>query len=403
MPWTLRMLMFFTLAGILFQSYVARKTITATVTLTGWPRKRARLVAILVMIWSLVYPIVLLGGYFLELGNVSQSFQRSNLLLDLLVTYPFWVVMIMSVQLTFIFLLVDAARLIFYPYYKNHKTGWMQVQSRLIIALVAIGAIYVSWRIYNDLYNVRVRQAELHISGLPEQLEGFRIVQIADVQADGRTNGSKLQGYVDAVNKLKPDLVLFGGDLVTGGIDYIQTGAAAMGKMEARYGVYACLGDHDHFSNSEMVTKSLQQNNVTVLDNVATLVPVGPSFLSLTGITNVYRTRPSPQTLETIERQRPRGPVNILLTHQPSEWLVDYSLEQNYDLFVAGHTHGGQIVFPLPGFLLTGSSFETDYVTGFYHVGKMLVSVNNGLGMTLAPVRYHAPAEVTLILLKGDK
>ncbi|HEX5736563.1 MAG TPA: metallophosphoesterase [Blastocatellia bacterium] len=403
MPWTLRMLMFFTLAGILFQSYVARKTITAAVTLTGWPRKRVRLIAILVMIWSLLYPLTLLGSYFLKLGNVSQSFQRSNLALDIFITYPFWVVMIMSIQLTFLFLLVDAARLIFYPYYKKHKAGWMQVQSRLIIALVCIGVVYVSWRIYNDLYNVRVRETELHISGLPEQLEGFRIVQIADLQADGRTNGSKLQGYVDAVNNLKPDVVLFGGDLVTSGPDYIQTGAAAMGKIEARYGVYACLGDHDHFSNSEFVTRSLQENNVTVLNNVATLVPVGPTFLSLTGITNVYRTRPSPQTLETIEQQRPRGPVNIMLTHQPSEWLVDYSLKQDYNLFVAGHTHGGQIVFPLPGFLLTGSSFETDYVTGFYQVGEMLVSVNNGLGMTLAPVRYHAPAEVTLILLKNAR
>lgn len=403
MPWTLRMLMFFTLAGLLFQYYIARKTITATVTLTGWPPKRVRLIAFLIVIWTLLYPLTLLGSYYLRLGNVSQSFQRSSTALDLFITYPFWVGMIMAIQLTFIFLLIDAARLIFYPYYKNHKAGWMKAQSRLIIALVCLGVIYVSWRIYNDLYNVRVRETELQISELPEQLEGFRIVQIADIQADGRTNGSKLQGYVDTVNELKPDVVLFGGDLVTSGTDYIETGAAAMGKMEARYGVYACLGDHDHFSNSEYVTRSLQKNNVTVLDNVATLVPVGPSFLSLTGITNVYRTRPTEGTLKTIEQQRPKGPVNILLTHQPSEWLVDYSLEQGYNLFVAGHTHGGQIVFPLPGFLLTGSSFETDYVTGFYHVGEMLVSVNNGLGMTLAPVRYHAPAEVTLILLKSAK
>jgi len=401
MPWTLRMLMFFTLAGLLFQSYVARKTITAIATLTTWPRKRVRLIAILVIIWTLLYPITLLGSYFLSLNNVSQSFQRSNLALDLFITYPFWVGMIMAVQLAFIFLVIDAARLISYPYYKRHKAGWMKVQSRLVIALVCIGVVYVAWRIYNDLYNVRVSETELLISGLPEQLEGFRIVQIADLQADGRTNGSKLEGYVGAVNDLKPDLVLFGGDLVTSGTDYIATGAAAMGKIEARYGVYACLGDHDHFSNSQVVTRSLQQNNVTVLDNVATLVPVGASYLSLTGITNVYRTRPSQQTLETIEQQRPKGPVNILLTHQPSEWLVDYSLKQGYNLFVAGHTHGGQIVFPLPGFLLTGSSFETDYVTGFYRVGEMLVSVNNGLGMTLAPVRYHAPAEGTLILLKN--
>jgi predicted MPP superfamily phosphohydrolase len=403
MPWTLRMLMFFTLAGLLFQSYVVRKIITATVTLTSWPRKRVRLIAILVLAWILLYPITLLGSYFLNLNNVSQAFQRSNLLLDLLITYPFWVGMITAVQLTFIFLLIDAARLLSYPYYKDHKAGWMRAQSRLVLVLVCVGVVYVSWRIYNDLYNVRVRETELQIAGLPEQLEGFRIVQVADVQADGRTNGSKLQKYVDAVNGLHPDLILFCGDLVTSGKDYISTGAAAMGKMQARFGVYACLGDHDHFSDKGDVVRSLQQNNVTVLDNVATLVPVGASYLSLTGITNVYPARPTPAMLETIERQRPVGPVNIFFTHQPSPWLVEHSLEHGYNLFAAGHTHGGQIVFPLPGFLLTGSSFETDYVTGFYHVGGMVVSINNGLGMTLAPVRYHAPAEVTLILLKNAR
>jgi predicted MPP superfamily phosphohydrolase len=79
---------------------------------------------------------------------------------------------------------------------------------------------------------------------------------------------------------------------------------------------------------------------------------------------------------------------------------VELAAERDYDLLVAGHTHGGQIVFPLPGFLLTGSSFETKYVTGFYDVKSMMVSINNGLGLTLAPIRYLAPAEVTLIVLR---
>jgi predicted MPP superfamily phosphohydrolase len=82
--------------------------------------------------------------------------------------------------------------------------------------------------------------------------------------------------------------------------------------------------------------------------------------------------------------------------------LVKHAEENDYDLFLAGHTHGGQIAFPLPGFLLTGSSFETPYVSGFYRAGSMLVSVTNGLGLTLAPVRYNAPAEITLITLRRD-
>jgi predicted MPP superfamily phosphohydrolase len=220
------------------------------------------------------------------------------------------------------------------------------------------------------------------------------------MHADPRTSDGKLQPFVERINSLKPDLIVFCGDLVSSGTAFIERGAAVMGKMEAPRGVYACLGDHDHFSDKEMVRQSLQKNGVTVLDNVSTVVPVGATYLSLTGITNVYRSRPSPETLNTIEQQRLHGPVNVLLTHQPSPWLVDFGADNGYNLFVAGHTHGGQVAFPLPFFLLTGSSFETGYVSGFYRTGSMLTSINNGVGLTLSPIRYQAPAEVTLLVLR---
>jgi predicted MPP superfamily phosphohydrolase len=156
-----------------------------------------------------------------------------------------------------------------------------------------------------------------------------------------------------------------------------------------------------------MVIENLQKNVVTVLDNRATQVPVGSTYISLTGVTNVYRTQSRTgggetlYRLEQLERERSRGPLNILLTHQPSPWLVNFAHGRGYDLFLAGHTHGGQVAFKLPGMLLAGSSFETPYVTGFHKVGSMLVSVTNGLGLTLAPIRYNAPAEVTLLVLKN--
>jgi uncharacterized protein len=401
MPWTLRMLMMFTLAGGLFQWYVAQKTINAIATVTGFKRRAIRLTAFAILFWLILHPLLMFGSYFLGLTGMSQSLQRSNLAIDAFVTYPFWAGIVLAIQVALLFLVMDAIRLLLWPVYKRHKLRWQKTQSYLVLILLFAGAIYVVARIYSDTFTVRTREVELRIANLPEELEGFRIAQIADVQADARTNGSKLQGYVASVNSLKPDLILFGGDLVTNGTDYITAGAEAVGKMEARHGTYACLGDHDYFADRNMVIRGLESNGITVLDNVATIVPVGSTYISLTGITNVYRTRPTTSALETIEQQRPRGPVNVLLTHQPSEWLVNYASEQDYDLLVAGHTHGGQIVFPLPGFLLTGSSFETRYVTGFYKAASMLVSINNGLGLTLAPIRYQAPAEVTLILLMG--
>ena len=317
--------------------------------------------------------------------------------------YPFWIGVILSVQLALFLLVTDATRLLLFPVYRRHRARWLRIQARVVIVIVCAGSAYVIARIYNDTFTVRTRETEIRVKNLPESLEGFRIAQIADVQVDGRTNGPRVQSFVDRVNGLNPDLILFCGDLVTSGTGYIEAAAEALGKLEARYSTYACLGDHDFFSDSAKVISSLEKSGVTVLNNSVALVPTNPSPISLVGITNVYRTRPAENVLQTLEQQRTQAAVNILLTHQPSEWLVKHAEENRYDLFLAGHTHGGQIVFPLPGFLLTGSSFETAYVSGLYRVGSMYVSVTNGFGLTLAPVRYNAPAEITLITLRGEK
>jgi hypothetical protein len=71
------------------------------------------------------------------------------------------------------------------------------------------------------------------------------------------------------------------------------------------------------------------------------------------------------------------------------------------NLFVAGHTHGGGIAFGIPGlFLVAPARFESRYMSGVYEEGGLLVSVTNGLGFTLAPIRFHAPAEITVLRLE---
>jgi uncharacterized protein len=400
MPWSLRMLLFITLASSLFHFYVARKSIKAIAALTGWPKKRIRVTTLALLTWVVLYPLLMIGSYYLKLGGVTRALQQANSALDLFVTYPFWAGIILAVQVSLLFLLIDLARLLLFPIYRKNKARWLRAEAIFVVAIISLGSLYVVGRIYSDTFTLRTREKELKVANLPAELNGFRIVQIADLQADPRTGDGKLRPYIDLVNGMEPDLILFGGDLVTSGTDYIEEGAEAMGQMRARFGTYACLGDHDYFSNPDMVKSNLEKNGVTVLPNVATVVPVGTTFVSLTGVTQVYRSPVQAATLEAIEKQRVQGPVNIFLTHQPSDRLVSFAADKRYDLFVAGHTHGGQIVFPLPGFLLTGSSFETSYVSGFYNIASMMVSINNGLGLTLAPVRYHAPAEVTLITLR---
>jgi len=400
MPWGMRMTLWLALISLPLHAYVWLRAIRSAIELTKWKAKAVTPVALAGVLLILLYPLSFGLSYVFKFDSGIRALQQPGGGLSTFLLYAFWLGVAFITQLAILFLVLDVLFFIASKIFDKRGINWVRVKAWTMIGLFCAMLIYVPARVYKDTWTVRIKETEVRIADLPPQLEGFHIVHIADLQADARTNGDKLQRYVDAVNRLRPDLICFSGDLVTSGTDYIETGAQAVGKMQARYGVYACIGDHDIFSNRAQVVNSLRANGVNLLDNQAAEISVQGSLVSLTGVTNAYADRPSDKELATIEAQRPKGVLNIFLTHQPSEPLVRHAEQEGYDLFLGGHTHGGQIVFPLPGFLLTGSSFETRYVTGFYEAGKMLVSINNGLGMTLAPIRYHAPAEVTSITLK---
>ncbi|MGH9826384.1 MAG: metallophosphoesterase, partial [Blastocatellia bacterium] len=373
-----------------------RITIALTI-LTGKPRKAIRIAAIAVFFYPILYPISAMTSFAL----CSRSVYQQSTLNDWFFAYPFWIGIVISAQLAMGLILIDLLLVSVRVLYKKGASRLVRVHAVLTVAIAGVLTLYSAGRIYADTWTVRSWHKTVYINDLPENLNGLRIVQITDLHADPRTEGRKLQAYIDRANSLNPDLIVFCGDLVSSGTSYIQVGAAALGKLRARYGVFACLGDHDFFSDPQAVTRSLNDQGITVLRDAMQTVQIGASTISLTGLTNVYRSPARPDTVALLTGSRPHTSLDIFFTHQPSNWLVPIIAAAGYDLMLAGHTHGGQIAFPFPGFILTGSSFETHYVTGFFDEGKMPLSICNGLGETLAPIRYQAPAEVTLIEIKG--
>jgi hypothetical protein len=284
----------------------------------------------------------------------------------------------------------------------------------------AICLVYVPARIYLDTKTVRTERVEAGLPGLPENLNGFKIAHISDLQADNRTVKSRMENYINAVNKLEPDIVVFTGDLVTYGEEHIDIGTKMMGRLKARYGVYACLGDHDYWANPEMVVRSLREAGVIILEDEDYTLDIKPEKSGLMGldmatedgsftgsakvhmafVTNIYSKRPNEEILKTLATEGTDPTIKIFVTHQPSEGLIQFAAENNYDIFLAGHTHGGQVVITLFGIKLTPVLFETSFLSGQYRLDSMFVNINNGLGLTFSPVRYNSPATVTLIELR---
>jgi predicted MPP superfamily phosphohydrolase len=245
------------------------------------------------------------------------------------------------------------------------------------------------------------------MNDLPQSLENFKIAFISDIQADHYTDKARLEKFVNTVNSLNPDLVLIAGDLITTGPDYISISGQEVGKIESKYGVFSCVGDHDNWAYRNDYAKSLAEveaslyaNKVEMVDNGIRIINVSDAEIEIAFITNTYVETISPKTLDSLSSNG-TGDFKIFLSHQPRPRLIEVAQKSDFDLYLAGHTHGGQITFVFPFVQLTPTMFETKFTKGDFWFGDMLLVVTRGLGMSLAPIRYNSTPEVTLISLKN--
>lgn len=371
------------------------------------PDKKRKLVLYLFLLLLNIYPVVLvLNSVYAAITNQSVSFPRNDFV-DYFVLYPFWITLIIIVQSLLLFLVIDIIKLFLYPFYKKYKARITPLLAKLFFVFVIFCIVYVPARVIYDYNSVDIRTVDFFRDDLPENLEGFKVVAISDIQADRYTDESRLMNYINAVNSTSPDLVLIAGDVITSTPDYIRTAARYIGKINSKYGVYSCVGDHDNWAyrrdtprSIREITDALNNYNVVMVDNDVRSIEIGDSKIGITFITNTYVETISNEVLTKISNSN-HNQFKIFLTHQPQEFLLKSAKENDYDLFLAGHTHGGQITFLFPFIRLSPTLIESKYVKGDFYFDDMLAIVSGGLGMSLAPIRYNSTPEVVLITLKG--
>lgn len=355
--------------------------------------------------WVNLYPVVLIY-VFVRFAITSEyvSTPESGWF-DYLLVYPFWLLFILMLQTALYFLLIDIIKLVLYPLFKRHKEKYLRYQAIAVLMLVIGFAVYIPIRVVYDYNTVSVRIVNYKKQNLPNALENFKIAFISDIQADHYTDKKRLDNYIGKVNSLQPDLVLIAGDFITTGPDYIDLSGKEMGTIKSKYGVYSCVGDHDNWAyrndfklSVAEVRSSLIKNNVVMIDNGKRIINVNGAKIGITFVTNTYVEKVPDGILDSLSSNS-SGDLKIFLTHQPRENLIEAAYKNHFDLYLAGHTHGGQISLVFPFLQLTPTMIETKYIRGDFRFGNMLMIVTRGLGMSLAPVRYNSTPEITLIVL----
>jgi uncharacterized protein len=360
----------------------------------------------ILLIFFNLYPlfVILLWSYQAIVRPVNFYFPEGKLI-DYLMIYPFWFYIIIAVQCILLFSIIDIIKLLLLPLYKKFKQNILPYESRLFFIIIILFTAYVPLRMFYDYNKINIRETVYHKKDIPDELNNFRIVFISDIHADRYTDRKRILKLVRDVNLQKPDMVLIGGDFISSGPEYIDTAALYLGRINSKYGVYSCVGDHDNWAyrndnarSRREVTDALSRVGIQMIDDGQRTILIDSAKIGITFVTEAYAKRISQQALDSLTHTANKNyNLKIMLVHQPRQKEIDKAVKDGYDLLLAGHTHGGQVTFLFPFYNLTPTLIETSKIKGDFYFGKTMMVVTPGLGMSIAPVRYNSTPEVTVI------
>ena len=263
--------------------------------------------------------------------------------------------------------------------------------------LVAVSATAAYARLIEP-YNYLISETDIFIRDLPQAFEGFRITQLTDIHHSRILGINEIRRVVILAQQTKPDMFVLTGDYSTTYRRYIEPCAEALSALSAPEGVWAVLGNHDHYTDPELTTRALQRHHIAVLNNAHTTLRRGPDSIQLSGIDDwSWNATDWPRAFSGLKMNTPV----ILLSHQPS--VLDLEQTKNVALILSGHTHGGQLNFPLFGAPARLFTQDLRYARGLFQRGDTQLYVSTGTGVIGLPVRLGVRPEIAVLRLRRSE
>jgi predicted MPP superfamily phosphohydrolase len=267
---------------------------------------------------------------------------------------------------------------------------------RSLLLVVAFVLALIGWCYWTAIADPIVREADVALPGWPAGAPPVRALLMSDLHVAGPDMPpERLARIVEQANALSPDVVLIAGDFLSD--KRLSTrfyspdeAAAPLGGLRARLGVFAVLGNHDHWIDPDGMRRALARAHVRLLDNAA--ASAGP--LAIGGLDDPFTRHDNVSATLAAMRRLPGA--RLLLSHSPDPFAT---LPADIGLMVAGHTHCGQIRLPLVGALRTMSAYGQRYACGVVRENGRTLIVTAGLGTSFAALRLGAVPDMWLIRL----
>ena len=238
-------------------------------------------------------------------------------------------------------------------------------------------------------------RVQIPLKRLPKSLDGFKIIHLSDTHHSPFTSLEHIKNAIKVANGLKPDLCVLTGDYVSHEREYIAPVAAELSKLKAEFGVHACLGNHDHWTDADLVTHLFRGEGINVLINQGFRFEARGGSFWLAGVDDhmVGKT-----DLPAALRGSYPDEMKLLLAHNPI--IFREAARWGVDLTLSGHTHGGQIKLRdeekrlLPRRKLT---------SGLHRRKDSQIYITRGIGTVVVPMRFQCPPEISLLELRTSE
>lgn len=243
---------------------------------------------------------------------------------------------------------------------------------------------------------LRTPEVAVPITGLPPEFTGYRIALVSDLHHGPAVPRWWLERSADRVAALAPDLIALGGDFVSHARSDLEGLEPVLARFRAPDGVVAVLGNHDHWVGPDLVAGVLCRAGIELLLNRHRLLRRGAAGLAVAGVDDL--THGAVRFADALGGLPDGAPV-VLLSHNPD--LVEYlPAGTRVDLMLSGHTHNGQIHWPLIGPLSVPSQFGGRYLHGLHRVNATWLYVSAGVGSAAIPIRWGNPPELPVLRLE---
>lgn len=272
----------------------------------------------------------------------------------------------------------------------------MKLKKKLIISVlicvVIIALMLVSAFKFNS-HILNVREEIISSEKIDDNLNGLIIVYFSDLHYGNNLRDNDYITISDNINKFNPDIIVFGGDLISekcydaNGLDDFLNG------LHAKIAKYAILGDED--INREDVIDILNKSNFNVLRNDNTCIFYNYSYINLVGIEPSVKGIPD---IDTATSNINNNYYTVAITHCPD--LAKKIKDDKVDYILAGHSLGGQVYIPLINYLYRPLGAEI-YLRGKHQIGNALLDISSGLGTIDKDVRLFSNCEIVVYKLKG--